>query len=548
MAKRKRTGGVSLRVRATVCAVALLCAGIAGVGALNAGVQPQDLAASDNPAQQQTADEGQAAEPLPESRVSAGMPLSDGQLDEQEASRDAAAADEAAQAADGNASVSAFASVGEARPQQEQSDFEALPTDEELPAHEDASVLAQVAEGISLAQLQQMLQDVEGVDTSGVSEGDLNLGLAPLTITDGTSIAQMAEKLETIPGIDGAQPNYRYTIAAEGSAESKPADLADSAGIAATADAAALADLSAQMSLNDPDAGQQWGLESVNAPAAWDTLDSLGKLDADVSVAVIDTGVQVDHEDLKGTIKATHYISNSDTSKVDSSVTSVEDVVGHGTHVAGIVSAEANNGVGVAGVSYNAGLVAVKASLSDTDASHLDSFDTASLYAAYKWLLGKDPEDETQTVAEKYNVKVINMSIGAFDDNGSANTRTPNKHRDEILVEEIDSAAEAGILTVCAAGNNSKTHAVPFAVYPGDCSTALSVINLTTNDDSQNKNADGGAFNAVNGVYLSNTSNYNVEGTTADSEATKDISAPGTAIYSTVCSGLYGKKYGNKFI
>jgi uncharacterized protein YjdB len=116
------------------------------------------------------------------------------------------------------------------------------------------------------------------------------------------------------------------------------------------------------------------------------------------------------------------------------------------------------------------------------------------------------------------------MSLGGEDSSNSANSS------DDALGEMIDEAYSDGILTVCAAGNSTSEQSVPYADYPGDRDTCLSVMNLaesigwsTTND----------------AVSLSSSSNYNVSGSTA-----KDICAPGSDIYSTLSNGSYGEMSG----
>jgi len=84
--------------------------------------------------------------------------------------------------------------------------------------------------------------------------------------------------------------------------------------------------------------GNNWNFEFIDAPAAWD----INTGSSNVSVAVIDTNFYKDHEDLKNNI-----VSFTGTSTSSG---------GHGTHVAGTICAEGNNGIGVAGVSWHCSL------------------------------------------------------------------------------------------------------------------------------------------------------------------------------------------------
>jgi thermitase len=103
---------------------------------------------------------------------------------------------------------------------------------------------------------------------------------------------------------------------------------------------------------NDPSYGQQWGLERIQAPLAWDITQGT----AGVSVAILDSGIAQDHEDLTGKIIANQVFSPSGTP---------EDLFGHGTHLAGIAAAITDNGIGVAGVGSRCSLLNAKVSLDD---------------------------------------------------------------------------------------------------------------------------------------------------------------------------------------
>ncbi|MBI2875749.1 MAG: S8 family serine peptidase [Candidatus Tectomicrobia bacterium] len=106
---------------------------------------------------------------------------------------------------------------------------------------------------------------------------------------------------------------------------------------------------------NDPQYNNEWHLQKIQAPTAWDT--SLGN---GIVVAILDTGVDGSHPDLAGKMVPgwNMYDNNSNTS----------DVHGHGTWVAGVVGAASNNGLGVASVAWNALLMPVRISLPDGSA------------------------------------------------------------------------------------------------------------------------------------------------------------------------------------
>src|SRR5918992_2759310 len=117
---------------------------------------------------------------------------------------------------------------------------------------------------------------------------------------------------------------------------------------------------------NDPCAGRQWGLTAIRAPQAWRTTRG-----ANVVVAVIDTGVDLNHPDLQGRLvlrPGSNLLRNTvsrcsfqrPVPRPRSSPHLARDDNGHGTHVAGIVAAAAGNKRGVAGVAPGAPLLPVK--------------------------------------------------------------------------------------------------------------------------------------------------------------------------------------------
>ncbi len=273
--------------------------------------------------------------------------------------------------------------------------------------------------------------------------------------------------LKTQAGVKYAEPNYL--------AELVPCE--DEADTAAT--------------INDPNANKVWSLDALGAYNTWD----IAKVNKSVSVAVIDAGVNVSHEDLASNIVATYNAADSDDFGDNSE--------NHGTHVTGIISARCNNGIGIAGLSYNAGIVAIDASYVDSlGKEHLT---TSAIVKSYDYVIEN---------ASKYNIKVVNMSLAGQGTTSSS------------ITEQIDRAEELGIITVCAAGNQTTTSTPPYSAWPGDYEKCVSVMNVSGTQSSS------GQWSFVR----SSSSNYG-EG--------KNICAPGVGIYST--TGLsFGAKYGTK--
>jgi flagellar hook assembly protein FlgD len=162
---------------------------------------------------------------------------------------------------------------------------------------------------------------------------------------------------------------------------------------------------------------------AVDAPAAW----ARQKGSASVTVAVLDSGVDVTHPDLKDKIVATY---NAHDGSAD-----VTDAVGHGTFVAGVAAAETGNHLGVAGAGYNSRIDAVK--IADPDGA----IDIDDEVAGIRW-------------ATAHHVGVINLSLGGPD-------------RSSAEAAAIAAAQKAGVVVVAAAGNESDTEPSYPAAYPG---------------------------------------------------------------------------------
>jgi subtilisin family serine protease len=216
---------------------------------------------------------------------------------------------------------------------------------------------------------------------------------------------------------------------------------------------------------NDPLYYQyQWNLPDISADTAWNI--SLGK--ADVIVATVDTGADLNHPDLQNKLVPGFNVLNDTDNPQDDN--------GHGTHVAGIIAAGTNNGIGIAGVSWRNKIMPVKAIGADGTGS---SFDIAK---GIKW-------------ATDHGAKVINMSVG-------------NYHPSSVLEDAIRYAYNKGVVLVAASGNDNTSQPSFPANYPQVLSVAA-----TDNHDMR-----------------AEFSNYGPH---------IDVSAPGVDIPSTYLPGRY---------
>jgi len=114
---------------------------------------------------------------------------------------------------------------------------------------------------------------------------------------------------------------------------------------------------------NDPRFGELYGMDRIDAPEGWDAA-GLGGFPASggVKIGIVDTGIDQTHPDLTGqTVACARSQGLLPILSGTIEVGQCADDNDHGTHVAGTIAAKANNGVGVAGVAFNADLVICKA-------------------------------------------------------------------------------------------------------------------------------------------------------------------------------------------
>lgn len=225
---------------------------------------------------------------------------------------------------------------------------------------------------------------------------------------------------------------------------------------------------------DDPAWDKQWGPENIKCldqwATGWDNENS-------VVLAIIDTGIDLDHEDLVGRLwddgSGNHGrdIVNGDDDP--------DDDEGHGTHCAGIAAATTNNGVGIAGVAgnYPVRLMAVKV----LDGSGSGS--SVSVAAGINW-------------AKEHDADVISMSLGS-----TSNSTT--------IYNACKAAFNAGIVVCAAAGNDGVTS----KHYPAGNDDCVIAVAATTSQD--------------NLAYFSNHGDW------------VDIAAPGDHIYSSVPNDQY---------
>jgi subtilisin family serine protease len=298
----------------------------------------------------------------------------------------------------------------------------------------------------------------------GLGARALGYGVYRVNLPAVRTVDQALAMFRTRPGVEFAQPDYRVQVTA---------------------------------TPDDPSFGSQWGLNAINAPAAWNTGTGTGR----TIVAVIDSGIAYNHPDLKANIWhnpgeiAGNGIDDDHDGYVDdvvgynfvSNTGNPADDNGHGTHVAGIIGAVGDNGVGVSGVDWHVQIMALK---------FLDAGGSGYMSDAVRAL----------NFAVAHGAKIVNASFagGGYD---------------PAMATALANARAKGVIVVAAAGNDgtdNDANPVYPANYSGD--NVVSVAAVDRND------------------RLASFSDYGAK--------TVDIAAPGVGIYSTLPNGKYGSYSG----
>ena len=259
-------------------------------------------------------------------------------------------------------------------------------------------------------------------------------GMPVLLSTGARSVEAVIAELRADPAVEYAEPNYVVRLVEDGSL--------------------------AAVSVNDPKTAGQYSLDQMRVRDAW----SLSTGGSGV-VAVLDTGVQANHRDLVGRVLPGYDFVNNDSNAADDNA--------HGTWVAGIIGANANDGYGIAGISWTDKILPVKIMNS------AGSGDTADLTSGIIW-------------AADHGATVINMSVGGFP-------------ATQYVQDAINYAWNKGVVLVGAAGNNG----VQEDFFPAAFTNVVSVSATQVNDE------------------FANWSSYGPK---------VDVSAPGASVQTTNCT------------
>ena len=231
---------------------------------------------------------------------------------------------------------------------------------------------------------------------------------------------------------------------------------------------------------------RQWQHEVLHTKEAWELMDRVPGRQC-VKVAVIEGAVDINHPDLKENIDTENSCSLANGYKEAITTVAAND---HSTHVAGIIAAVSDNNIGTEGIACGTNndcvkIVSVNVYKNGSDAGGSVTADVIISALQYAVTCG---------------CRVINMSFGV------------GYIKNQAIENAVTSAFNSGAVVVCAAPNN---HSTQYAV-PSDVEQSISVIDLAYSGNGLSRQPD------------------------SDYGEYKDISAPGTSIYSTKTGGTYG--------
>ncbi len=241
---------------------------------------------------------------------------------------------------------------------------------------------------------------------------------------------------------------------------------------------------------NDKEYSKRWDAPLLDLPHMWDYDLNLGN----VNVAIIDSGVASGHEDIDYDRIIYRYNAIpecEDTEDIEDKVIFYNELLGHGTSVAGTIGAKRNNGVGAFGVADGVNFLIFKV-------TETQGFSYSPILTALGHIIDNN-----------LDVDVINMSLGALEKKLSGNEIT-------LTQELINELVERGIIVVASVGNNGNTD----ICYPAACNGVIGV----------------GAIE--NNFYLASFSQRN---------DTVFVTAPGKSIYLPLANGGYSSRGGTSF-
>lgn len=316
-------------------------------------------------------------------------------------------------------------------------------------------------------------------------------------------VHEAVEMLKDVSEVEFAEPNYLAFISADG----------------ATTDSATY--------VSEPLYSEQWAPAAINLPALWNMPLADAKRPV---IAILDTGVDINHPDLKDNIWTNDKEANGSDFEDDDNNGYCDDVHGwdfihntaiigdgmdgngHGTHCAGIAAAVGNNGIGITGANPNAKILPIK-------------------------VMGDDGTGDIATIvrgidyAVASGANILSMSLGGGNSTAE--------------YQALSKAYAAYIPIVAAAGNSGASiYALGQPTFPAAYDIVLGVMASAQNGQRasySNYDPDGPFYTQ----YANTDRNYSQKDNTSLGEFWNyDLMAPGTGIMSTLPGGKYGKLSG----
>jgi len=308
------------------------------------------------------------------------------------------------------------------------------------------------------------------------------------------NILQLIQQIQDNPNVEYAEPNYIYGID----------DF--EVGEIITAEQAAKMETSLLIDVDDPLYPSQSNITATNIDDVWEQYTTG---DGSQVIAILDTGGDYTHPDLADNT----WINSAELNGVegfdDDGNGYIDDIRGwdfinldnaplddnmHGTHVAGIVGAVGNNGIGIAGAAWNVKLM------------HLKVFQSTGQGNSTNIAAGVE-------YASNNGATIINMSFGSYAESSTLKLALENAYATAVLV------AASGNNGICIGPEPCPDNISPFPLYPGAYNYVLGVEDFVGEYD--NYDQDGPTFSGYNELL-----NY-------------ELQAPGSSIMSTIPGGGY---------
>ncbi|MCL2146957.1 MAG: S8 family serine peptidase [Synergistaceae bacterium] len=308
----------------------------------------------------------------------------------------------------------------------------------------------------------------------------------------GKTTAQLIEELRDDPEVLSASPNYKRTLCDD--------------------------PMQTYALTNDAQINRQYGLSRINIFETWDNYAKLREV---VYVAVLDTGVDYNHADLRdniakdsnGRVIGKSFYGNGSFENNDPM-----DTQGHGTHIAGIIGAVGNNRIGIAGV-HNQNIKIIPVNLGTGDGPRDGMWD-ADIIKGLNYV--------KELKRNGLNIRVANMSFGGFSSSAEEKTSAL-----QVALQEL---SDAGVIMTISAGNDYMNLAQASTSESGDILPFPASFHMIANKITV------GSISPIDGEK-SDFSNFDSGGGATDFNPLGvrlvDMTAPGEYILSTVPGNKY---------